>query len=82
MNKLAFDPQGVKQHGLVYTTLSRVTNIRSLYLITKLQLGNFSPCAKFCLEIHRLQQNDQYELQFGFQAIAKENYLLICSLNT
>lgn len=32
MDRLAFDPHGIKQHGLVYTTLSRVRNIKSLYL--------------------------------------------------
>jgi len=82
MNMLAFDPKGVKQHGLVYTTLSRVTNIQSLCLVTRLHQTNFSCCKKVLLEVDRLRKNAKYELQYGLTAIVNENCFLICSLNT
>ncbi len=36
LNGLAFDPTGVTRHGLVYTTLSRVKTIDSLFLLKQL----------------------------------------------
>jgi ATP-dependent exoDNAse (exonuclease V) alpha subunit len=32
LDNVAFDPTGIRIHGLVYTTLSHVRNIESLYL--------------------------------------------------
>ena len=41
LDQIAFDPTGVTKHGLVYTALSRVRTIDSLYLINKLTQQNF-----------------------------------------
>ena len=36
LDNVAFDPSGIRKHGLVYTTLSHVRNIQSLYLLNAL----------------------------------------------
>ena len=36
MDRLAFDPKGIRRHGLIYTALSRVKYINCLYLLNKL----------------------------------------------
>ena len=41
MDKLAVDPIGIKQHRLIYTALSRIRNVSSLYLLHELHPKNF-----------------------------------------
>ena len=41
LNGLAFDPTRVTRHGLMYTTLSRVKSIESVYLHNELTHKNF-----------------------------------------
>ena len=40
-DKLAFDPTGITTHGLVYTALSRVKSIESVYLLNEFTHKNF-----------------------------------------
>ena len=82
MDRLAFDPKGVKQHGLVYTALSRVKDINSLYLLSKLQQSNFSISNKALVEMKRLTKEAYYRHEYGLQSIQIDKYLVICSLNT
>ena len=42
LEKMAFDPSGISQHGLIYTTLSRVRNINALYILQRLTKKNFN----------------------------------------
>ena len=41
MGALAFDPTGVKNHGLTDTTLSRTRTLDQLYLVKPLTMKNF-----------------------------------------
>ena len=41
MDNLSFDPIGIKQHGIIYTTLSHIRNVLSLYLLHELHPKNF-----------------------------------------
>lgn len=41
LNILSFDLSGISTHGLVYTTLSHVTKMESLYLFQKLTQKKF-----------------------------------------
>ena len=56
MNKLAFDPKQIEQHRLFYIALSRVKNIDSLYLITKLHHSNFFVSQKVVVVTQRLRK--------------------------
>ena len=60
MDRLAFDPHGIHRHGLVYIALSRVRNIKSLYLINKLQSTNFKISQKVVCEMERLRKQSCY----------------------
>ena len=55
MEKLAFDPKGVRKHRLVYTALSCVKDIKSLYLLNKLERSNFSLNEKVAIELNTLR---------------------------
>ncbi|XP_059077054.1 uncharacterized protein LOC131876217 [Cryptomeria japonica] len=59
MQGLAFDPTGIKQHGLTYTTLSRTRSIESLFLLKPLNPTNFKVKQKICLEMSRLESDAQ-----------------------
>ena len=55
LDGLAFDQTGVTQDGLVYTALSRVKIISSIYLIQKLTPKNFHVKTKVSNEMTRLE---------------------------
>ena len=42
MDDLTFDPNGIKQHGLVHIALSCVRDINNLYLLNKLEQKNYA----------------------------------------
>jgi hypothetical protein len=50
LDSVAFDPSGIRKHGLVFTTLSRVKNMESLYLLNPLTHKNFRVKQKFDIE--------------------------------
>ena len=51
LDGLAFDPIGIITHGLVYTALSQVKTMDSLYLIQKLSQENFYVNKKVVIEM-------------------------------
>lgn len=55
MDRLAFDPNGVRKHGLVYITLYHVKDIKSLYFLNKLEHIKFSLSDKVVVELQRLR---------------------------
>lgn len=82
MDHLAFDPIGVTKDGLVYTTLSCVRTIDSLYLISKLVQQNFHVKNKIVNEMARLETIGAWELEFAKKRSNNNNVLSIASLNT
>lgn len=82
MDRLAFDPYGIKQHGLVYTALSRVRNIKSLYLVNKLQPTNFSVSQKVVCEMERLRTESSFQFHYEMHSKADNDSLLLSCLNT
>ena len=82
MEKLAFDPKGVVKHGLVYTALSRVKDMKFLYLLNRLEKKNFSLSPTIAAEIERLQKTHEWNFQYGLSSIPNRNHILVCSLNT
>ena len=65
----------------MYTTLSRVRQIESLYLIQKLHHANFKVSEKVKNELQRLQTTMQWTLQYNLPTILPSQHI-ICSLNT
>jgi ATP-dependent DNA helicase PIF1 len=51
LDKVVFQPAGIRIHGLVYTTLSRVRSIESLYLLSPLTKDNFKVKHKVDIEM-------------------------------
>ena len=51
LDRLAFNPINIRAHGLVYTTLSRVKSMDSLFLVHKLSQQNFSVNKKLTTEM-------------------------------
>lgn len=82
MDKLAFDPKGVRQCGLFYIAISRVKDIKSLYLLNKLEHSNFSLNDKVVIELNKLRQNASYELEYNIYQNKTIDDLTLCSLNT
>jgi hypothetical protein len=54
LDSVSFDPTGIQIHGLVYTTLSHVRNIESLYFLNSLKMDNFKVKQKIDIEMQRL----------------------------
>ena len=57
LSGLAFDPTGVTWHRLLYTTLSRVKSIDSLYFLNELFQKNFHVANKVLDEMSGLTTN-------------------------
>jgi hypothetical protein len=55
LDSVAFDHAGIQIHGLVYTTLSRVRGIDSLYLSSALTKDNFKVKYKVDIEMQCLR---------------------------
>ena len=62
LEKMAFDPSGISQHGLIYTTLSRVRNINALYILQRLTTKNFNVNKKISDEMTRLETFASWKL--------------------
>ena len=82
LDNLAFYPLGIRCHGLVYTTLSRVGNIESLYFLSPLKKQNFRIQHKISLEMERLQRNTKWQLDYNYSLLEIKAYISILSLNT
>ena len=59
LDKVAFQPAGIRIHGLVYTTLSRVRSIESLYLLSPLTKDNFKVKHKVDIEMERIKTTEK-----------------------
>ena len=82
MDKLAIDPIGIKQHGLIYTTLSRIRNVSSLYLLHELHPKFFVVSNKVKNEMQRLENITNWKLECNIHYLQDFGYSVLCSLNT
>jgi hypothetical protein len=82
LDSVAFQPAGIRIHGLVYTTLSRVRSIDSLYLLSPLTKDNFKVKQKVDIEMQRLRTTAKWHLQYDYQSIQTNSSVSILSLNT
>jgi ATP-dependent exoDNAse (exonuclease V) alpha subunit len=74
LDGLAFDPTGVTQDGLVYTALSRIKNISSIYLIQKLTPKKFHVNTKVSNEMTRLETIVPWKLEFAKKTTTIQTY--------
>jgi exonuclease III len=82
LDSVAFDPAGIRIHGLVYTALSRVRNIESLYLLNPLKMDNFKVKQKIDTEMQRLRTIAKWNLAYDFESIKSSTNISILTLNT
>ena len=82
MDKLDFDPIGIKQHGLIYTTLSHIRDISSLYLLHQLHPKKIVVNNKVKIEMQRLQNIVDWKIYFNIFSLQNYGHILLCSLNT
>jgi exonuclease III len=82
LDNVAFDPTGIRIHGLVYTTLSRVRNIESLYLLNALKMDNFKVKQKIDIEMQRLRSTAKWELSCDLDSKKSSTSISILTLNT
>ena len=82
LDRLAFDPSNIRTHGLVYTTLSRVRSMNSLFLLQKLTQENFHVNKKIAEEMKQLIANGLWKVDNVQKSISTRNKLSIASLNT
>jgi exonuclease III len=82
LDNVAFDPTGIRIHGLVYTALSRVRNIESLYLLNPLTKNNFKVKQKVDIEMQRLRSSAKWNLEYDYHSIHSESSISILSINT
>jgi hypothetical protein len=77
-----FDPAGIQIHGLVYTSLSHVRSIDSLYLLSALTKDNFKVKHKVDIQMQCLRTSAKWHLQYDYQSIQTNSSVSILSLNT
>ena len=82
LNELAFDPSGISTHGLVYTTISRVSMVESLYLLQRMTHENFCVNKKVLEETKHLRTEASWKSWYIEKTIASVNALTISSLDT
>ena len=82
MEALAFDPTGIRQHGLTYTALSQTKSVDSLFLLQPLTTKNFKVKDKIQLEMSRLQTCAQWKLDNLNTCSKNKSHMLLCTLNT
>jgi len=82
LDNVAFQPTGIQIHGLVYTTLSRVKSIDSLYLLSPLTKDNFKVKQKVDIEMEQLKTTAKWQLHYDYQSIQTNSSVSILSLNT
>lgn len=69
MDRLDFDPKGVRKHGLVYIALSHVKDIKSLYLLNKLEHIKLSLSDKVVIELQILRESASYQLEYNLYSV-------------
>jgi hypothetical protein len=82
LDNVAFDPVGVRRHGLVYTTLSHVRSTKSLYLLSPLTMDNFNVKQKIIVEMQHLRSDANWTLEYDSRSMQLESCISIFSLNT
>ena len=82
LDNVAFDSSGIRKNGLVYTDLSCVRNMQSLYLLNALTKDNFRVKEKIASEMERLKKDAKWELGYYSQSINLDSSISILSLNT
>jgi hypothetical protein len=82
LNKVAFQPARIRIHGFVYTALSLVRSIESLYLLSPLTKDNFKVKQKVDIEMERLRTTANWKLHYDYQSIQTNSSVSILSLNT
>lgn len=82
MEAMAFDPAGVRQHGLTYTTLSRTKTIDSLFLLKPLTSKKFKIKDRIHLEMSHLQSSAQWKFENDDTCSHNTPSMLLCTLNT
>jgi exonuclease III len=82
LDSVAFDPTGIRIHGLVYTALSRVRNIESLYLLNALKMDNFKVKQKIDIEMQRLRSTAKWDLACDLESKKSTTSISILTLNT
>ena len=82
LDNVAFQPVGIQIHGLVYTTLSCVKSIDSLYLLSLLTKDNFKVKQKVYIEMEWLRTTVKWQLYYDYQFIQTNSSVSILSLNT
>jgi hypothetical protein len=82
LDNVAFQPAGIRIHGLVYTTLSCVRSIDSLYLLSPLTKDNFKVKQEVDIEMERLRTTAKWQLHYDYQSIQTNSSISILSLNT
>jgi len=81
LDKLAFDPSNIRTHGLVFTTLSRVKTMNSLFLIQKITQENFCINQKVTTKMKRLLENQSWKLDYVQSSIKCFDRISIVTLN-
>jgi exonuclease III len=81
LDSVAFDPIGIQIHGLVYTTLTRVRSIDSLYFLSALTKDNFKVKHKVDIEMQCLRTSTKWHLQYDYQSIQTNSFVSILTLN-
>jgi len=66
LDNVSFQPVGIWIHGLVYTTLSHVRSIDSLYLLSPLTKDNFKVKQKVDIEMDCLGTTAKWKLQYDY----------------
>ena len=60
MDTLAFEPTGIRTHGLIYTALSRIRDPANLYILNKLQSKQIKVDTNVLAEVKRLQTSAKW----------------------
>jgi hypothetical protein len=81
LDSVTIHPTRIQIHGLVYTTLSHVRSIDSLYLLSPLTKDNFKVNHKFDIEMQHLRTTPKWHLQYDYQSIQTNSFVSILSLN-
>ena len=82
MNTLAFDHTSIRQHGIMYTTLSWIKILENLFLVKPLSPKHFRVKNKINIEMERLQSNASWHLDIDPTCPQSTPHFLLCTLNT
>jgi hypothetical protein len=82
LDSTSFDSARLRIHGIVYTAMSRVRNIESLYLLSALTKDKFKVKHKVDTEMQCLRTSEKWHMQYDYQSIQTNSSVSILSLNT